>query len=64
MAAENQRINYLGYQIATLEKRIAALELALKNGKDDVELYAFVRKPYQPRPSLVKVGPDGSLEAK
>lgn len=44
-------------RIEALEKRIAALELALKNGKDDVELYALVRKPYQPRPSLVKVGP-------
>ena len=51
-------------RIEALEKRIAALELALKNGKDDVEPYTLVRKPYQPRPSFVKTGRDGSLEAK
>lgn len=33
----NWRIEVLEHQITDLEKRIAALELALKNGKDNLE---------------------------
>lgn len=37
MTTTNQRIKVLEHQITALEKRIAALELALKNGKGDLE---------------------------
>ena len=51
-------------RIEALEKRIAALELALKSGKEGVDLYARVRKPYQNRYTFVKVGSVGYLEDK